>query len=137
MYLALYNVVFCFPQAHPDARKFQERSIENYDDLCIILGNNHALAGCLESDSEAHMQSAASRDALDSASSSGIQSDDNHVKTLRWTDAMDYYLGKSLVEKVKEGYKMDNTLWREAYDAAISTVSEKIGLELTKDHIKK
>ncbi|XVF47195.1 hypothetical protein PTKIN_Ptkin03bG0089600 [Pterospermum kingtungense] len=123
-------------KAHPDARQFRGRSIDNYDEFCLIIGYNQALAGCLENDSETHMQSDTSRDALDSASSSGIQSDDNHVKTLRWTDAMDYYLGKSLVEKVKKGYKLDNTLWQEAYDIALSTLSEKIGLELTKDHIK-
>ncbi|XVF04897.1 hypothetical protein REPUB_Repub05bG0124600 [Reevesia pubescens] len=123
-------------KAHPDARQFQERSIDNYDELCIIIGNDQAIAGCLENGAEIHIQSAASGDGLDTASSSDIQSDDNHIKNLRWTDAMDCYLGKSLVEKVKEGYEMDNTLQREAFDTALSTINEKVGLELTKDHIR-
>ncbi|OMP08266.1 hypothetical protein COLO4_06628 [Corchorus olitorius] len=123
-------------KAHPDARQFQARYIDNYDELCIIFGNDQAIAGCSENDAETHMQSAASRDVLDTASSSDIQSDDNHIKDLRWTDAMDYYLGKSLAEKVKEGSKLDSTLQWEAFDAAISTLNEKIGLELTRDHIR-
>ena len=127
---------FCFSQAHPDARQFQERSIDNYDELCIIMGNDQAIAGCLEDGAETHLQSSASRDGLDTASSSDIQSDNNHIKNLRWTDAMDYYLGKCLVEKVKEGYKVDNTLLQEAYDYALSTLNEKIGLELTKEHVR-
>ncbi|XP_007015359.2 PREDICTED: uncharacterized protein LOC18590030 isoform X1 [Theobroma cacao] len=123
-------------KAQPDARQFQGRTIDNYDELCIIIGNDQDIAGCLENGAVTHMQSAANIDGLDTASSSDIQSDDNHIKNLRWTVEMDYYLGKSLVEKVKEGYKLDGTLQREAYDAALSTLNEKIGLELTKDHIR-
>ncbi|PPD75367.1 hypothetical protein GOBAR_DD27706 [Gossypium barbadense] len=122
--------------AHPDARQFQERPIDNYEELCIIIGNDQAIVGCLENVEETYMQSAASGDGLDAASSSDIHGDDNHVRNLRWTDAMDYYLGKSLVEKVKEGHKMDNALPWEAYDTVLSTLNEKIGFVLTKDHIR-
>ncbi|XVE59852.1 hypothetical protein DITRI_Ditri05aG0080200 [Diplodiscus trichospermus] len=125
-----------YVKAHPDARKFHGRSIDYYEELCIILGNNQAKAGCLENTAETHKQSAASLDGLDTASSSGIQNDDDQIKNLRWTDTMDYYLGKSLVEKVNEGNKMDNTLELEAYDTALSTLNENFGLELTKDHIR-
>ncbi|MBA0594441.1 hypothetical protein Gorai_011346 [Gossypium raimondii] len=125
-----------YTMAHPDARQFQERPIDNYEELCIIIGNDQAIVGCLENVEETYMQSAASGDGLDAASSSDIHGDDNHVRNLRWTDAMDYYLGKSLVEKVKEGHKMGNALPWEAYDTVLSTLNEKIGFVLTKDHIR-
>ncbi|MBA0658141.1 hypothetical protein Goklo_010374 [Gossypium klotzschianum] len=125
-----------YTMAHPDARQFQERPIDNYEELCIIIGNDQAIVGCLENVEETYMQSAASGDGLDAANSSDIHSDDNHVRNLRWTDAMDYYLGKSLVEKVKEGHKIDNALPWEAYDTVLSTLNEKIGFVLTKDHIR-
>lgn len=57
-------------------------------------------------------------------------------KYLSWTIEMDRCLAKILVEQVKKGYKIDNTLKPEAYTAAVAAINEELGQDLTKEHVK-
>ncbi|KAI4308230.1 hypothetical protein L6164_031327 [Bauhinia variegata] len=122
--------------AHPDARMFQVKSIENYDELCIILGNDQATASYSDNGTEINLDLTIDKRDLDYAVVSELQSDGNQNKTLRWTDEMDHWLGKTLLDQVSRGYKIDKILPTEAYETAVSSLNAKFGLNLTKDHIK-
>ncbi|RVW35299.1 hypothetical protein CK203_098677 [Vitis vinifera] len=130
---SLWNDYF---KAHPDARLFHAKVIENYDDLCIILGNDQATGSCSENDDEIYLDLTADKEDLDSVIMSKIRSDEKQAKNLRWTEEMDCCLGKVLVEQVKMGYKIDNILQREAYNTAATVLNENFGPDLTKDHIR-
>lgn len=126
----------CHPQAHPDAGIFRAKFIENYDELCIIIGNNQAIASCSENGAENDVDLTADKEVVDTAIVSEVRSDEKPSKNLRWTEEMDRCLGEILVEQVKKGHKIDNILQREAYDTAHTALSEKFGPDLTRDHIR-
>ncbi|KAM7513857.1 hypothetical protein LguiA_003440 [Lonicera macranthoides] len=120
-------------KVHPDAKTFQAKCIENYDELCIIFGNDQAIASCSDNgDAEVMSDNEVVETGLDSE----IQSGDKAAKHLMWTKEMDTCLGKILVEQVQKGKKVNNILLPEAYDAAITALNKKFGPDLTKDHIK-
>lgn len=76
-----------------------------------------------------------SKDGADSLIVLDVQSSDK-AKKLRWTSDMDNYLGKTLVEYVMKGCKLDKTLQRGVLDLAVSAFNEKYGPDLTKEHIR-
>lgn len=134
--MSIWFISPCYLQAHPDARLFHAKVIENYDDLCIILGNDQAIGSCSENDDGIYLDLTADKEDLDSVIMSKIRSDEKQAKNLRWTEEMDCCLGKVLVEQVKMGYKIDNILQREAYNTAATVLNENFGPDLTKDHIR-
>jgi hypothetical protein len=67
---------------------------------------------------------------------SETQTDGNLTKHLRWTEEMDHWLGKILVDQVRKGLKIDNVFQTEAYDKAVSAMKAKFGHHLTKFNIK-
>ncbi|KAI4305890.1 hypothetical protein L6164_029222 [Bauhinia variegata] len=123
-------------QAHPDARMFRVKFIENYDELCIILGKDQAMASYSDNGTEINLDLTVDKRDLDCVVVSELQTDGNQTKNLRWTDEMDHWLGKILVDQMRTGNKVDNMLHAEAYGTAVSTLNAKFGRRLTKDHIK-
>ncbi|GLU18932.1 hypothetical protein SLE2022_352080 [Rubroshorea leprosula] len=123
-------------KGHPDARQFWGRSIEHYHEFCTVIGNDQLVVGCFENDAGMDMKFEDTKDVLDQAILFNVQSDDNQTTKIRWTRAMDYYLGKVLAEQVRRGYKRDNVLAPKAYEITLSSLNEKFGPHLTKDNIK-
>ncbi|XP_027341993.1 uncharacterized protein LOC113854889 isoform X2 [Abrus precatorius] len=123
-------------KTHPDARVFQGKSIENYDQLCTILGSDQVVASFSDNVAEIDVNFATDKEDPDLAIVSGIQSDGNQTKNLRWTVEMDNWLGKVLVDQVRKGLKVDKVLQREAYDTAVSSINAKFDFHLTKYNIK-
>ncbi|TKY46642.1 L10-interacting MYB domain-containing protein [Spatholobus suberectus] len=122
---------------HTLMRGFSEQSpVENYDQLCTILGNDQAIASFSDNVTEIDVNFAVDKGDPDLAVVSEIQTDGNQTKNLRWTVEMDNWLGKILVDQVRKGLKVDKVLQTEAYDAAVSAVNAKFGLHLTKFNIK-
>ncbi|KAK7400983.1 hypothetical protein VNO78_12292 [Psophocarpus tetragonolobus] len=123
-------------QAHPNARIFRAKSIENYDKLCTILGNDQEVANFSDNVTDTDVKFAVDKVDPDLPIVSEIQTDGNHTKNLRWTLEMDHWLGKILVDQVRKGLKVDKVLLTEAYDAAVSAINAKFGLHLTKFNVK-
>ncbi|CAL1403555.1 unnamed protein product [Linum trigynum] len=120
---------------HPDARQFRAKVFENYDELCIIFGNEEQ--ELLETwNMICKSVDSIDRAELDSASTSDSQSDDFY-DTLSWTKDMDNFLGDFLAEKVRNSSKPVNILCPEIYDILASALKEKFGLVVTDEHIKK
>ncbi|KAF8403690.1 hypothetical protein HHK36_011794 [Tetracentron sinense] len=121
-------------KTHPDARAFRERVIENYDELCIIFGNDHAIESCSRTGDEivSCWTGDNEPDAFQIWSSNGKE----QAKNMRWTNEMDRCLSKILVEQVKQGNKVDNKLRASAYMAAVADLNERFRIDLTKDHIR-
>ncbi|XP_057955678.1 uncharacterized protein LOC131149329 [Malania oleifera] len=136
MVVADDSVWSAYIKAHPDARAFRAKLIENYDELCIIIGNDEATASYSDNVAEADVDLTIEKEGVKPAIMSENQTDDKQTKKLRWSDEMDSCLSKILVEQVKRGSKIDNILQREAYDTAVIALNEKFGPELTKDHIR-
>ncbi|KAK7304875.1 hypothetical protein VNO77_42768 [Canavalia gladiata] len=123
-------------KAHPDARIFRAKCIENYDQLCAVLGNDHAIASISDNVTEIDVNFAVDKEDPDLGIVSEIQTEGNQTKIHRWTVEMDHWLGKILVDQVRKGLKVDKVLQTEAYDTAVSAINAKFGLHLTKDNIK-
>ena len=100
-------IFLCYLQAHPDARIFRAKSIENYDQLCTILGNDQAIASLSDNVTDIDVTFAVDKGDPDLAIVSEIQTDGNQTKNFRWTVAMDHWLGKILVDQVRKGLKVD------------------------------
>jgi len=128
--------ILMFLQVHPDARIFREKSIENYDQLCTILGNEQVIASLSDNVTDTDLNFVVDKTDPDLAIVSEVHHDGNQTKNIRWTVEMDHCLGKILVDQVKKGLKVDKVLLTEAYEAAVSVVNAKFGLLLTKFNIK-
>ncbi|XP_054819374.1 uncharacterized protein LOC129318557 isoform X2 [Prosopis cineraria] len=121
---------------NPDARMFRAKLIENYDELCLIIGNDQAIASCSDNAAEINVDLTIDRRDSDPATGSEIRNVGNKPEKVRWTEEMDDFLGKILVGQVNKGNKVDKTLQTEAYEVAVSAISTKFGPHITKDHIK-
>ncbi|KAE9598383.1 putative pyridoxal phosphate-dependent transferase, subdomain 2, Myb/SANT-like protein [Lupinus albus] len=123
-------------KAHPDARIFRAKSIEKFDKLCIILGNDQEIASFSENFTEIGLNLTVDKGDLDVSFVSEIQAYGNQAKSLRWTQEMDHWLGRILADQVRRGLKVDKVLQTEAYDTTVSALNAKFGLHLTKYNIK-
>lgn len=121
---------------HPDAKIFRAKSIENYDKLCIILESDQSIARISDNVTEIDVNFTVDDEEPDLVILSETQTDGNLSKHLRWTEEMDHWLGKILVDQVRKGLKIDNVFQTEAYDKAVSAMNAKFGHHLTKFHIK-
>lgn len=115
---------------------FRARLIENYDELCLIVGNDQALANCSDNGTEVNVDLTIERRDSHPLTGSDLRNVGFKSELLRWTKEMDNFLGKILVNRVRKGNKVDKVLPTEAYDAAVSAISTKFGPHITKDHIK-
>ncbi|CAK9155012.1 unnamed protein product [Ilex paraguariensis] len=121
-------------KVHPDAKVFRAKFVENYDELSLIVGNDQAIASCSDDGTEVDVDVMPDNEVEETAVE--ILSDDKPAKNLRWTEEMDSYLGKILVEQVQKGYKVDNILRREAYDTAVTALNERFGPGLARGNIR-
>ncbi|PNX55329.1 hypothetical protein L195_g048956, partial [Trifolium pratense] len=123
---------------HPDAKVFRAKSIENYDKLCIILGNDQSIARLSDNVTEidVHFTVDDKVEEPDLIILSETQTDGNLTKHLRWTEEMDHWLGKILVDPVRKGIKVDNVFRTEAYEKAVSSMKAKFGYHITTFNIK-
>ncbi|XP_054819376.1 uncharacterized protein LOC129318557 isoform X4 [Prosopis cineraria] len=101
---------------NPDARMFRAKLIENYDELCLIIGNDQAIASCSDNAAEINVDLTIDRRDSDPATGSEIRNVGNKPEKVRWTEEMDDFLGKILVGQVNKGNKVDKTLQTEAYE---------------------
>ncbi|KAF8395743.1 hypothetical protein HHK36_019694 [Tetracentron sinense] len=125
-------------KTHPDARAFQERVIENYDELCMIFGDGHAIESCSRNGDDAVLYLTGNNEEVGTTDASQIWSGNGkeQAKYMRWTNEMDSCLTKILVEQVKQGNKIDNKLKPAAYMAAVTALNERFRIDMTKDHVR-
>ncbi|KAJ1384112.1 Myb/SANT-like domain [Sesbania bispinosa] len=125
-------------RVHPDARIFRAKSIENFDKLCVVLGNDQTVASSSDNVTEIDVNFTVAKEDPDCFIVAEIQTDGigNLTKNLRWTEEMDRWLAKVLVDQVRKGLKVDKVLQTEAYDTAVLAMNAKFGFHLTKYNIK-
>ena len=58
------------------------------------------------------------------------------AKYMIWTNEMDLYLSKILVDQLKKEDKFENIIKPETYTAAVAALNEKFRLQVTKDRLK-
>ncbi|KAI8525963.1 hypothetical protein RHMOL_Rhmol13G0271300 [Rhododendron molle] len=122
-----------YVKINPDAKPFRAKFIDNYDELCIIVGNDQAMASCPDNCPEVGIVSV--NEGVETANFSESWSDDKQAINFRWTEEIDCFLAKTLAEQVQNGYEMDTILQHEAYKIILTDLNEKFGPGLSEDHI--
>ncbi|XP_010247462.1 PREDICTED: uncharacterized protein LOC104590478 [Nelumbo nucifera] len=123
---------------HPDAKAFRARHIGNYNELCIIMGNEQAVESCSKPNEEVDMDFATDYEGIETVDASQTHSEDAKEKGryLVWTNEMDRCLAVTLADQVKQGNKRHKVLKHAAYMAAVRALNERFALDLTKDHVR-
>lgn len=117
-------------------RLLKGRIIENYAELCVILGNDDPTESSINN-AEADVNWTADNEDVeaelyDNRSDSG----NGKGKYVVWTVEMDRCLTDKLIEQVKMGNKLEKSLTPVAYRAAVKALNAKFGLDLTKANIR-
>ncbi|XP_042483561.1 L10-interacting MYB domain-containing protein-like isoform X2 [Macadamia integrifolia] len=150
-----------YVKTHPDAKAFRARCIENYDELCLIFGNDQFAESCSRNDAGLDSYLPAENEGVESVGACQAWGDDpkdkgrymvwtnemDHCLTegddpkekgkyIVWTNEMDHCLTEILVDQVKKGNKKDKCLNNTAYVTAVKTLKERFSLNLNKDHVR-
>lgn len=127
---------FFLEQRNPDARQFQGRVINNYDELGIIIGYDDPSESSLNGD-DTNLNLTADNYTVDTVDAFYNQNDNakEKGKYMSWTDDMDRCLTEQLLEQVLLGNKVEKKFKAAAYTAALTALNEKFALELTKENI--
>ncbi|GAB2287099.1 hypothetical protein Dimus_021483 [Dionaea muscipula] len=121
-------------QGHPDARAFRSKVIENFDELCVIIGNG--LEESTQSWDVVDIGHDSDNDNIDYTFPYEVEANDREIKNLQWTKEMDSYLGQVMVEQVRKGYEMGKGLEIQAYITAATFLNNKCRLDLTEEDVR-
>ncbi|KAF5937568.1 hypothetical protein HYC85_025074 [Camellia sinensis] len=121
---------------NPDVQFLRGQIIENYAELCIIIGNDNPIE-CSVNDAEANLDWAADKDGVDTEVYQN-RSDNrkDKGKYVAWSDEMDCCLTKKLIEQMKMGNKLEKNFKPLAFKAVVKALNENFGLDLTKENIR-
>ncbi|XP_042484102.1 L10-interacting MYB domain-containing protein-like isoform X1 [Macadamia integrifolia] len=124
-------------KTHPDAKAFQARYIENYDELCLIFGNDKLEESCSRNGTELAIYLPAENEGGETFDTCQTRGDDpkEKGKYIVWTNEMDRCLTEILVNQVNKGNKKEKFL-NKAYLAAVKVINERFSLNLSKDHVR-
>ncbi|KAJ7960504.1 L10-interacting MYB domain-containing protein [Quillaja saponaria] len=122
---------------NPDARLLKGRVIKNYDQLCIIFGDDD-LPESSRDGAGTNLDLITDDEAVDAqeAYSRGCDNAKEKVKYLVWTDEMDRCLTELLVKQVMLGNKLEKNFKHSAFVSAAKILSEKFVLDITKENIR-
>ncbi|KAJ4952140.1 hypothetical protein NE237_028972 [Protea cynaroides] len=145
---------------HPEARSYRTKTLLNYNDLCIIYGNETAngtvnrllhdvrvdgspavkIAGA-PGGSQSLAVSAAHGDpgVVRSSQFEGMDDQDpptnDRLKT-NWTPPMDRYFIELMMDQVNRGHKVGNAFRKEAWAEMLALFNTKVGMELDKEALR-
>lgn len=124
-------------QRNPDARLLRGTVIENYDELCIIIGYDNPSESSLNP-ANVNLDLTANNEAINAGVVCYNQSNNAAEKEnfITWTEEMDTCLSKLLVEQVVLGNRIEETFKTAAYTAALTVLNERFALDLTKENIR-
>lgn len=128
--------MYAVKQINPEVRLLKGRIIENYADLCIILGNDDPTESSIN-DAEADMDWTAHNEGVGAELYENRSDNGNGKgKYVVWTVEMDRCLTEKLIEQVKLGNKVEKSFTPVAYKAAVKALNAKFGLDLKKANIR-
>ncbi|XP_022153211.1 uncharacterized protein At2g29880-like isoform X2 [Momordica charantia] len=124
-------------ERNPDARLLRGTVIENYDELCIIIGYDNPSESSLNP-ANVNLDLTANNEAINAGVVCYNQSNNAAEKEnfITWTEEMDTCLSKLLVEQVVLGNRIEETFKTAAYTAALTVLNERFALDLTKENIR-
>ncbi|XP_043693752.1 L10-interacting MYB domain-containing protein-like [Telopea speciosissima] len=138
MVIAKDSVWDDYIKTHPDAKALRARYIENYDELCLIFGNDQLSESCYRNGMELDIYLPAENEGVETVDACQTRVDDpkEKGKYIVWTNEMDRCLTEILVDQVKKGNKKEKFLNNVAYLAAVKALNERFSLNLSKDHVR-
>ncbi|KAF2291812.1 hypothetical protein GH714_035703 [Hevea brasiliensis] len=115
------------------SRIFRAKVIENYDQLCLSLGNCDDASETIDA-----FPIQAGGAAVDAEDAFKNQSDNakEKGKYISWTEEMDHCLTELLLEQVLLGNRLAKNFKAAAYTAALTVLNKKFALVLTKENIR-
>ncbi|KAJ4979223.1 hypothetical protein NE237_010003 [Protea cynaroides] len=125
-------------KTHPDAKAIRARYIENYHELCLILGNDQLAESCYRNGTELAIYSPAKNVGVEIVDAFQTCGDDpkGKGKYVVWTNEMDHCLTEILVDQVKKRNRKEKFLNNTAYVVAVEILNERFSLNLSKDHVR-
>ncbi|CAK9155011.1 unnamed protein product [Ilex paraguariensis] len=131
------SVWHSYIKKNPNVRLLQGRVIENYDDLCVVIGNDDPILSS-GNDTETDLYCDADN-SVEAELAYQNQSDcaKEKGKCSLWTHEMDLCLTEKLIEQVKLGNKLERNFRPVAYAAALNALNENFALDLTMDEIRR
>lgn len=123
-------------QINPEVRLLKGQIIENYADLCVILGNDDPTESSIN-DAEADLDWTAHNEGVGAELYENRSDNGNGKgKYVVWTVEMDRCLTEKLIEQVKMGNKVEKSFTPVAYKAAVKALNAKFRLDLKKANIR-
>ncbi|KAK4277256.1 hypothetical protein QN277_015276 [Acacia crassicarpa] len=113
-------------KVHPDARCYRTKSVQNFDDLCVIYGSTIADGRYSLSSHDASLDDEAQRLQFGDELRSTAPSSSEHPRT-DWTAAMDQFFIELLLDQLGRGNKVDNSFSKKAWTDMLLMFNTKFG----------
>ncbi|XP_058098992.1 uncharacterized protein LOC131243562 isoform X1 [Magnolia sinica] len=131
-------------KAHPEASFFRTKSVENFNELEVIFGNNQANGVHGKTGGEADAGITADDVSLACALVEVEGDNSNKVcatgqkkpKNLCWSPYMDACLTELMFEQAQKGRRVGNIIKLEVFTAISEEFQKRTGIELQPDHIR-
>lgn len=118
-------------KAHPDARPYKTKPVQNFSDLCLIYG--YTTADGRYSRSSHDMDTCDESHGLTLGDGLGSPTPSNTERSRTdWTAAMDQFFTGLLLDQREKGNKPDNSYTKEAWTEILTSFNAKFGPQHTK-----
>ncbi|XP_028807106.1 uncharacterized protein LOC114761834 isoform X2 [Neltuma alba] len=111
-------------KVHPDARGYRTKSVQNFDDLCVIYGSTIADGRYSLSSHDASLDDEAQRLQFGDEIRRIAPSNNEHPRT-EWTAAMDQFFIELLLDQLGRGNKIDNSFSKKAWTDMLEMFNTK------------
>ncbi|KAL7595601.1 hypothetical protein Lser_V15G30039 [Lactuca serriola] len=118
-------------KAHPDARQYRTKGVQNFSDLCLIYEHTTADGRYSRSSHDIDIDDEVNGVNLGDGIQSVIPSNTERSRT-DWTSEMDNFLTELLLHQGQKGNKHDNSYTREAWTEMLTSFNSKFGPQHTK-----
>ncbi|XP_054799451.1 uncharacterized protein LOC129303898 isoform X2 [Prosopis cineraria] len=113
-------------KVHPDARFYRTKSVQNFDDLCVIYGSTIADGRYSLSSHDASLVDEVQSLQVGDEIRSTAQFSNEHPR-LDWTAAMDQFFIELLLDQLGRGNKVDNSFSKKAWTDMLAMFNTKFG----------
>nr|XP_043627369.1 L10-interacting MYB domain-containing protein-like [Erigeron canadensis]XP_043627370.1 L10-interacting MYB domain-containing protein-like [Erigeron canadensis] len=133
MVVADDSVWDAYLKAHPDARLYKTKPVQNFSALCMIFGYTTADGRYSRSSHDMDVDDEVNGVSLGDGPGSTTPSTTEHSRT-EWTLAMDQFFTELLLGQLKKGNKLDSnsSTTREVWTEMLNVFNEKFGPHHTK-----
>lgn len=131
MVVADDHVWDAYVKAHPDARSYKTKAVQNFSDLCLIYEYTTADGRYSRSSHDMDVEDEVHGANLGDGAGSQTPSNTERSRT-DWTASMDQFFTKLLLDQREKGNKVENSYNKEAWTEMLTSFNAKFGPHFTK-----